>query len=466
VSICAVIIAGGSGARLWPLSRASHPKQFLSLYDNTTMLQSTVKRLDCLEIQSSVTVCNEEHRFFVAEQLRAIDKLGSIILEPVGRNTAPAIALAALFVEDDPLLLVLAADHVIQDQTAFTNAVSAAIPLAESGKLVTFGIEPNEAHTSYGYIKRGEKNDVGFAVDQFVEKPSVELAQDYVSSGDYYWNSGIFLFKASKYLKELKKFRPDIYEACESSIAGVPKDLDFLRVNKVKFESCPSESADYAVMEKTKDAVVVPLDAGWSDIGSWSSLWDISEKDVNGNVTYGDVMLHSSNNSYVRTDGKLVAAIGVDDLIIVTTKDALVVSHKDSVQDIKVIVDQLKSSSRNEWELHREVYHPWGKYDLIDASEHYQVKRITLKPGAKLSVQMHNQRAEHWVVVSGEARVTNGDKTFLLSENESTYIPVGVVHALENPGKVELKLIEVQLGSYLGEDGIVRFKDIYGRSSN
>jgi len=464
VSICAVIIAGGFGARLWPLSRASHPKQFLPLHDNVTMLQSTLKRLDGLDIQTSVTVCNEEHRFFVAEQLRAIDKLGSIILEPVGRNTAPAIALAALSVDDDPLLLVLASDHVIQDQTAFTSAVSAAIPLAESGKLVTFGIEPNEVHTGYGYIKRGVKNDVGFAVDQFVEKPSVELAQDYVSSGDYYWNSGIFLFKTSKYLEELKSFRPDIYEACESSIADMQKDLDFLRVNKVKFELCPSESADYAVMEKTKDAVVVPLDAGWSDIGSWSSLWDISEKDVNGNVTHGDVMLHSSNNSYVRTDGKLVAAIGVDDLVIVSTKDALMVSHKDSVQDIKVIVDKLKTSSRNEWQLHREVYRPWGKYDLIDIGEHYQVKRITVRPGAKLSVQMHNHRAEHWIVVSGEARVTNGDKTFLLSENESTYIPVGVVHALENPGKVELELIEVQSGSYLGEDDIIRFEDVYGRS--
>jgi len=465
VSICAVIIAGGSGTRLWPLSRASHPKQFLSLYDNATMLQSTVKRLEGLDIKSSVTICNEEHRFFVAEQLRAIDKLGSIILEPVGRNTAPAIALAALSVEDDPLLLVLAADHVIQDETAFTNAVHAAIPLAESGKLVTFGIEPNEPHTGYGYIKRGEQKDAGFVVDQFVEKPSIELAKNYFSSGDYYWNSGIFLFKSSKYLEELKSFRPDIYEACESSIVDMQTDLDFLRVDKVKFESCPSESADYAVMEKTKDAVVVPLDAGWSDIGSWSSLWDISEKDVNGNVTHGDIMLHSSNNSYIRTDGKLVAVIGVDDLVIVSTKDVLMVSHKNSVQDIKVIVDQLKTSSRNEWKLHREVYRPWGKYDLIDTGLHYQAKRITVKPGAKLSVQMHNHRAEHWIVVSGEARVTNGDKTFLLSENESTFIPVGVVHALENLGKVELELIEVQSGSYLGEDDIVRFEDVYGRSS-
>jgi len=463
LSICAVIMAGGSGARLWPISRAAHPKQFLSLHDNITMLQSTVNRLEGLDVESSVTICNEEHRFFVAEQLREIDKLGSIILEPVGRNTAPAIALAALSVENDPLLLVLAADHVIQDEAAFTKAVSAAVPLAESGKLVAFGIQPNEAHIGYGYIKRGEQEDAGFVVDQFVEKPSFELAQDYVNSGNYYWNSGIFLFKASKYLEELKNFRPDIYEACELSMAGSQADLDFLRVDKVKFESCPSESADYAVMEKTKNAVVIPLDAGWSDIGSWSSLWDVSEKDGNGNVTHGDVMLHSSSNSYVRTDGKLVAAIGVDDLVIVSTKDALMVSHKDSVQHIKAIVDQLKTNSRAEWKFHREVYRPWGKYDLIDIGEHYQAKRITVKPGAKLSVQMHNHRAEHWIVVSGRARVTNGEKTFLLSKNESTYIPVGVVHSLENPGKAELELIEVQSGSYLGEDDIIRFEDVYGR---
>jgi len=460
-----VIIAGGSGTRLWPISRASHPKQFLSLHDKNTMLQSTVERLEGLDIQSSVTICNEEHRFFVAEQLREIDKLGSIILEPVGRNTAPAIALAALSVNDDPLLLVLAADHVIKDEAAFIRTVSSAIPLAESGKLVTFGIEPNEPHIGYGYIKRGEKREEGFDVDYFVEKPSLELAQDYVNAGDYFWNSGIFLFKASKYLKELKSFRPDIYEVCEFSMDDIQEDLDFLRVDKEKFQLCPSESVDYAVMEKTKDAVVVPLDAGWSDIGSWSSLWDISEKDVDGNVTHGDVMLYRSNNSYVRTDDKLIAAIGIDDLVIVSTKDVLMISHKDSVENIKVIVKQLKNSSREEWKLHNEVHRPWGKYDLIDNGENYLAKRITVKPGAKLSVQMHNHRAEHWIVVSGKAKVTNGKKTFLLSENESTYIPVGVVHALENPGNEELELIEVQSGSYLGEDDIIRFEDLYGRSS-
>jgi len=461
----AVIMAGGSGTRLWPLSRAAHPKQFLALHGEDTMLQATYKRLDGLDIQSSVTICNEEHRFFVAEQLREIDKLGSIILEPVGRNTAPAIALAALssLEGEDPLLLVLAADHVIEDEVAFIKTVMNAIPLAESGKLVTFGIAPHDPNTGYGYIKKGQSQGPGFTVDAFTEKPSAELARDYFESGDYFWNSGMFLFKASRYLEELKKHRPNIYEACQLSMESVSKDNDFLRVNAAAFNKCPSDSIDYAVMEKTDDAAVVPMDAGWSDIGSWSSLWDISKKDSNGNATYGDVMLHESNNSYIRTDGKLVATIGVDDLVIVSTKDVLVVARKDSVQDVKAVAQKLKAKSRSEWDSHREVWRPWGKYDSIDSGTRYQVKRITVKPGAKLSLQMHYHRAEHWVVVSGLARVTNGDKTFMLSENESTYIPVGVVHALENPGKVLLEIIEVQSGSYLGEDDIVRFEDIYGR---
>jgi mannose-1-phosphate guanylyltransferase len=465
VSICPVIMAGGSGTRLWPLSRAAHPKQFLKLHGEDTMLQATVKRLSGLDIQASITICNEEHRFFVAEQLREIDKLGPIILEPVGRNTAPAIALAALTAKDDPLLLVLAADHVIQDEDAFREAVIRAIPLAEVGKLVTFGIVPSAPHTGYGYIKRGKDIGEGFEVDAFVEKPSSDVAQDYFSSGDYYWNSGMFLFRASKYLEELKQFRPDILEQCQSSVKDVKTDLDFLRVDKDMFESCSAESVDYAVMEKTSHAVVVPMDAGWSDIGSWSSLWDISSKDCNGNTTHGDVMLQNSNNSYVRSEDKLVAAIGIDDLVIVSTKDALMVAHKDSVQDVKMVTESLKIQARSEWQLSREVFRPWGKYDSIDSGERYQAKRITVKPGAKLSVQMHHHRAEHWVVVSGAARVTNGDKTFLLSENESTYIPVGVVHALENPGKIELELIEVQTGSYLSEDDIVRFEDRYGRDA-
>ena len=464
MSICPVIMAGGSGTRLWPLSRAAHPKQFLRLHGEDTMLQATVKRLSGLDIQASITICNERHRFFVAEQLREIDKLGSIILEPVGRNTAPAIALAALTAKDDPLLLVLAADHVIQDEEAFREAVIRAIPLAEAGKLVTFGIVPSAPHTGYGYIKRGTDLGEGFEVDAFVEKPSSDVAQDYLSSGDYYWNSGMFLFRASSYLNELKKCRPDILERCQASVMEVNADLDFLRIDTDMFESCPAESVDYAVMEKTLHAVVVPMDAGWSDIGSWSSLWDISEKDGDGNSTHGDVILDNTHNSYVKTDEKLVSAIGVNDLIIVSTKDALMVAHKDSVQDVKIITEKLKACSRSEWELNREVFRPWGKYDSIDNGDRYQVKRITVKPGAKLSLQMHHHRSEHWVVVCGTARVTNGEDTFLLAENESTYIQAGNVHALENPGKVDLELIEIQTGSYLGEDDIVRYADLYGRA--
>ena len=462
MSICAVVMAGGSGTRLWPLSRAAHPKQFLSLHGENTMLQETFNRLEGLDINSSTTICNEEHRFFVAEQLREINKLGSIILEPVGKNTAPAIALAAFqSIEEDPVLLVLAADHVIEDESAFLKAVSEAVPLAESGKLVTFGIVPQQPHTGYGYIKRGGEYGAGFTVEKFVEKPSLDLAQEYVTSGDYYWNSGMFLFKASRYLEDLLKFRPEIYEACKASLDKTESDLDFLRVNKEKFEACPSDSVDYAVMEKTTDAVVVPMDAGWSDVGSWSSLWDISNKDKNRNFRFGDVMLHGSKDCYVRADNKLVALVG---LVVIDTKDALMVAHKDAVQDAKIIAQNLKDDKRCEWELHREVYRPWGKYDSIDNGDGYQVKRITVKPGAKLSVQMHHHRAEHWVVVSGVAKVTNGDKILVLNENESAYIPVGVIHALENIGESPLELIEVQVGSYLGEDDIVRFEDKYGRA--
>jgi len=462
--IKAVVMAGGIGSRLWPFSRADYPKQFLRLHGDKTMLQSTMLRLKNLDISSSVTICNEEHRFLVAEQLREINNDGSIILEPVGRNTAPTIALAAISAEDDPLLLVLPADHLVRDEGAFTKVVNQAIPLAESGKLVTFGIVPSEAHTGYGYIKMGGQEGGGFVVDKFVEKPSKVVAQEYIGSNDYLWNSGMFLFKASRYLEELEKFRPDIYEICGSSVCGMESDLDFLRIKKDIFNECPSESIDYAVMEKTDGSVVVPMDVGWSDIGSWLSLWEVSEKDKNGNSSFGDVLIHNSEDCYVRSDEKLVVTVGVKDLVVVDTKDTVMVAHKDAVQEIKVITQILKENLRSEWKSHREVYRPWGKYDSIGNGHQYQVKRITVKPGGKLSLQKHQYRSEHWVVVSGTARVTNGSEIFSLAENESTYIPVGVVHALENPSDSELELIEIQTGSYLGEDDILRIEDIYGRA--
>lgn len=459
-----IIMAGGIGTRLWPLSRASFPKQFLALNGERTLLQQTVERLADLPTRDPVTICNEEHRFFVAEQLRAINKLGPIILEPVGRNTAPAIALAALTEKDtDPLLLVLAADHLITDVASFSQSVKNAIPLAEKGKLVTFGILPTSPHTGYGYIKAGKKSGDGFLVDSFKEKPDQDTAQQYLAEGGYYWNSGMFLFRASRYLEELKTYRPEIFEACDQSVSNVEKDLDFVRIDPQAFAACPDDSIDFGVMENTAEAVVVLMDAGWDDIGSWCSLWDVSEKDENGNSMSGDVVLRDSRNSYIRAEDKLIAAVGIDDLVVVSTKDALLVAHKDRVQDAKLIAGKLRDDGRTEWEYHREVYRPWGKYDSIDSGDRYQVKRITVKPGAKLSLQMHHHRAEHWVVVSGIAKVTNGDETFILSENQSTYIPVGVIHALENPGLVPLEIIEIQSGSYLGEDDIVRFEDRYGR---
>ncbi|CAJ1800371.1 Mannose-1-phosphate guanylyltransferase 1 [Aeromonas hydrophila] len=468
-----IIMAGGNGSRLWPLSRELFPKQFLTLDGDLTMLQMTIHRLRGLSAENSVVICNEEHRFLVAEQLRAINKLtNNIILEPAGRNTAPAITLGALTALQtapdggDPLVLVLAADHVIRDEAAFTVAVQSARVYAEAGKLVTFGIVPTRAETGYGYIKRGAatgETQAAFTVAQFVEKPDQSTAVEYLESGDYYWNSGMFLFRASRYLAELERFRPDIYAACVDAVGCVNKDLDFVRVDKAAFLSCPSDSIDYAVMEHTEDAVVVPMSAGWSDVGSWSSLWDISEKDSNGNVSDGDVLQHNSKNNYVFAETSLVTTVGVQDLVIVQTKDAVLVADRHQVQDVKKIVESLKAAGRTEHHIHREVYRPWGKYDSIDNGDRFHVKRITVKPGAKLSVQMHHHRAEHWIVVSGTAKVTNGDKDILLTENQSTYIPVGVVHALENPGKVDLELIEVQSGSYLAEDDIVRFEDRYGR---
>ncbi len=462
--ILPVIMAGGSGSRLWPLSRSLYPKQFLALSEKNTMLQVTLKRLEYLETLPPLTICNENHRFIVAEQLREIDSLGPIILEPVGRNTAPAISLAAQVATGDPLLLVLAADHVIENQQAFTDAITQAIPLAEQGKLVTFGIVPTSAHCGYGYIKRGEALASGFSVDQFVEKPDQETADKYVSEGGYYWNSGMFLFRASRYLEELKHHRPDISKACDASLGKTTTDLDFIRIDPDQFAACPDESVDYAVMEKTSDAVVVPMDAGWNDIGSWSALWDVGDKDSDNNVTRGDVLMHNTKNSLVYGEERLIATVGLEDVIIVDTKDAILVAAKSQVQDVKKIVNRLKSEGRGECSNHREVYRPWGKYDSINTGNRYQVKRITVKPGAKLSLQMHHHRAEHWIVVSGTAKVTNGDNTFLVTEDESTYIPIGTVHSLENPGKVPLELIEVQSGSYLGEDDIVRLEDRYGRA--
>jgi mannose-1-phosphate guanylyltransferase len=474
--ILPVIMAGGSGTRLWPLSRQLFPKQFLTLNGNNSMLQNTAQRLKGIKHQPPLVICNEEHRFTVAEQFRLnhIENSG-ILLEPVGRNTAPAVALAAFNAiksGEDPLLLVLAADHVIENEVAFCQAVNIASEHASKGKLVTFGIVPTAAEIGYGYIKRGESivvannvaiNKNGFNVAEFVEKPNLSTAQQYLENGDYYWNSGMFLFKASSYLDELKKYHPDIYTACELAVADIQIDADFVRVNKQAFAACPDDSIDYAVMEKTAQAVVVPMDCGWSDVGSWTALWDIDNKDENGNVFKGDVISVNSHNSYVNAQQKLVAIIGLTDVVVVETKDAILVSKKSETQHVKKVVEQLKANERPEFKFHREVHRPWGKYDSVDSSDRFQVKRITVKPGAKLSVQMHHHRAEHWIVVAGTAKVTNGDKDILLTENQSTYIPIGVIHALENPGKVDLELIEVQSGSYLGEDDIVRFEDKYGR---
>ncbi|WP_218310681.1 mannose-1-phosphate guanylyltransferase/mannose-6-phosphate isomerase [Alteromonas antoniana] len=465
-----VILAGGSGSRLWPKSRAALPKQFLSLTSEQTMLQETLSRLNGTGAQKPVLICNEAHRFLVAEQLRQLGtEHGGIMLEPVGRNTAPAIALAALHATkdgQDPVLLVLAADHLIKQLPEFHGAIEKAQALAEAGNLVTFGIVPNEPHTGYGYIQSGDELDGGFAVKEFVEKPDMETAKTYVDSGNYFWNSGMFMFKASRYLEELSKFNPDILNVCKKAIDSESHDLDFIRVDADIFATCPDDSIDYAVMEKTQAAAMVPLDAGWSDVGSWTSLWDTAEnKDENGNVVVGDAILEGVHNSYINAEERLISVIGLDDVVVVETKDAVMVAHKDKVQDIKKVVGTLKAEKRPEFEFHREVFRPWGSYDSIDNGKRFQVKRISVKPGEKLSVQMHHHRAEHWIVVSGTANVTIGEKTQLVTENESVYIPIGDVHALENPGKIPLELIEVQSGAYLGEDDIVRFSDRYGRTA-
>ncbi|MBS0603275.1 MAG: mannose-1-phosphate guanylyltransferase/mannose-6-phosphate isomerase [Proteobacteria bacterium] len=467
-SIVPVILSGGSGTRLWPQSREAYPKQFLPLVDDLTLLQNTARRIDGLPgLVAPLLICNEEHRFMVAEQLRICGVQSSaILLEPVGRNTAPAVALAALHAcadGSDPLLLVLPADHVIQDENAFRAAVVAALPAAEAGRLITFGIVPTTAETGYGYIRAGGAAEGSVrSVDRFVEKPDRETAERYVTSGEYYWNSGMFLFRASVFLAELEAHAPQIFTACRAALQGAKSDADFIRVDAEAFSACPSDSIDYAIMEKTRAAAVLPLACGWNDVGSWSALWEVCNRDTDGNVACGDVISVDSHGCYVRA-GRLIATVGVSDLVIVDTDDAVLVAHKDRVQEVKRVVAQLKSGGRSEWKHHRKVYRPWGAYDSIDAEDRFQVKRITVRPGAALSLQMHHHRAEHWIVVKGTARITRGDEVFLLSENQSTYIPLGITHRLENPGRIPLELIEVQSGAYLGEDDIVRFEDVYGR---
>jgi mannose-1-phosphate guanylyltransferase/mannose-6-phosphate isomerase len=463
-----VILSGGAGTRLWPLSREMYPKQLLALAGKMTMLQDTVTRLAGIAgAQPPIIVCNEAHRFTVAEQLRTLGvQASAILLEPAGRNTAPAVALAAFKAQQldpDATIVVAPADHVIRMLRVFQTAAETAAALAEEGKLVTFGIVAHAPETGYGYIRRSEGAGPAYPVAQFIEKPPLDMATQFVASGDYYWNSGMFVFKAARYLAELAVYAPDILEASQAAFAAAKSDLDFSRIDKTEFEKCRSESIDYAVMEKTRDAVVLPLDAGWSDVGSWSSLFDALPADEEGNVLQGDVMVHDTHDCYVHSTSRLVAAVGMDDHIIVETKDAVLVAPKERVQDVKELVTMIKKAGRSESAWHREVFRPWGSYDSIDNGDRFQVKRLSVKPGGVLSLQMHHHRAEHWIVVQGTARITCNDKTFLLSENESTYIPIGATHRIENPGKVPLRIVEVQSGSYLGEDDIVRFEDNYGR---
>jgi mannose-1-phosphate guanylyltransferase/mannose-6-phosphate isomerase len=470
--IVPVILSGGSGTRLWPLSREQYPKQLLALSGKLTMLQETAMRPNGTTQQiAAIVVCNEEHRFLVAEQLRQIDRVPQdILLEPFGRNTAPALTLAALAVSAyDPsaVMLVMPADHVIRNQMAFHSAVLKGQHEATAGRLVTFGIVPNKPETGYGYIQKGASltSDDVYKVGSFVEKPDSTMAQAYLASGEYLWNSGIFMMTAVRWLEEIARFRPDIADHCKTAWNGRKRDMDFTRINKEAFKQCPSESIDYAVMEKTDDAVVIPLDAGWSDIGAWSSLWEFSTRNADGNVVQGDVMVEQTSNALLIAQHRFLAAVGLQDIIVVETADAVLVAHKDKAQDVKAIVQQLKATKRSEHISHKKVYRPWGAYEGVDAGERFQVKRITVNPGAALSLQMHHHRAEHWIVVKGTARVTRGEEEFLLTENQSTYIPLGIKHRLENPGATPLEMIEVQSGGYLGEDDIVRFEDRYNRES-
>ena len=465
-----VILSGGSGTRLWPLSRKNLPKQFLALSGEATLFQQTVTRTRALkDVAAPIVVCSEEHRFLVAEQLRALKVDGaSILLEPMPRNTAPAIALAAwqaLAKDKDATLLVLPADHLIGDTASFAAAVDKALPLAKQGWLVTFGIRPEAPETGFGYIQRAESiSDGSFRVERFVEKPDAAKAKEYVEAGNYEWNSGMFLFKAARFLEELQQYAPAMHAASKAAFDVAKADLDFVRIDKEAFAASPDNSIDYAVMEKTTRAAVVPVSCAWSDIGSWDALWAISERDDDGNRLEGDVIAIDTRNCFVRgTERRLVAALGLEDIVIVDTPDAVLVAPRARVQDVKRLVDKIKSDGRQEHLFHRKVYRPWGSYDSIDMGERFQVKRITVKPGAALSLQKHHHRAEHWVIVSGTAEVTRNEEVFLVAENESTYLPLGAVHRLRNPGKVPLELIEVQSGSYLGEDDIVRLEDVYGR---
>jgi mannose-1-phosphate guanylyltransferase/mannose-6-phosphate isomerase len=470
MDIVPVILSGGSGTRLWPLSREHYPKQLLALTGPYTLLQETAMRLNGLaDVAAPIVVCNEEHRFLVAEQLRQIElQPQTILLEPFGRNTAPALTLAALAADRaDRVLLVMPADHVIRNREVFHASVRSGYEQATAGMLVTFGIVPTHAETGYGYIRKGEdvSGNQAFKVARFVEKPDAETARKYIASGEYLWNSGIFMVTAGRWLEHIRRFRPDIAQACDATWETRAPDMDFVRIMKEVFERCPSESIDYAVMEKTRDAAVIPLDAGWSDIGAWSSLWQVSSRDADGNALQGDVLAIDTRDTLAIAQHRFVATVGLTDLIVVETADAVLVAHKDHAQKVKDIVGELKNRGRTEHVVHRRVYRPWGCYEGVDVGERFQVKRITVNPGAALSLQMHHHRAEHWVVVKGTARVTRGDETFFVTENESTFIPLGTRHRLENPGAIPLEIIEVQSGGYLGEDDIVRFEDRYNRES-
>ncbi|MEW6461327.1 MAG: mannose-1-phosphate guanylyltransferase/mannose-6-phosphate isomerase [Pseudomonadota bacterium] len=466
-----IILSGGSGSRLWPLSRKLYPKQFLALTGEQTLFQQTLQRLSIEGMQPPVLVSNQEHRFIVQEQLEQIGQQAQLLLlEPFGRNTAPAVAMAALQLlaeGRDELMLVLPADHVLDDQQAFRQALALATVAAEKGEMVLFGVPANRPETGYGYIlgeTDGELPDGVARVSSFVEKPDAKRASEYVESGNYYWNSGMFLFRASRFLEELKRHDVDIYDTCLLALERSQREGEQIAIDPATFACCPDNSIDYAVMEKTDRACVVPLSAGWNDVGSWSSIWEVHDKDAAGNVVSGDVLLEDSRNCLVHGNGKLVSVLGLDDIVVVETKDATMVAHKDRVQDVKKLVGKLDAQGRSETQNHCAVYRPWGSYDSVDMGGRFQVKHITVKPGAQLSLQMHHHRAEHWIVVSGTARVTCDDREFLLTENQSTYIPMTSVHRLSNPGKIPLEIIEVQSGTYLGEDDIERLEDVYGRS--